>query len=130
MSATVSIAFVILGDLAINILYGEAYAPAALPLKIITWYTAFSFFGVARNAWMVCNEKQKYLKYMYVFAAILNVVLNFVLIPLWGPSGAAVASLVTQISTSIVLPYCIKDLRPNAKLMLEAIMLKGVFNNR
>ena len=130
VSVFVSIMFTIFGDLAIKILYGDAYLPAAMPLKIVTWYTAFSYFGVARNAWMVCNEKQKYLKYMYVFAAILNVVLNFVLIPLLGPSGAAVASLVTQIFTSIILPYCIKDLRPNAKLMLEAIILKDVFPKR
>jgi O-antigen/teichoic acid export membrane protein len=118
---------VIFGDIAINILYGKAYSPAALPLKIITWYTAFSYFGVARSAWMVCNEKQKYLKYMYIFAAILNVVINAVMIPVWGPSGAALASLITQIFTSIILPYCIKDLRPNAKLMIEAILLKDVF---
>lgn len=127
VSVFVSLCFVFLGDIAIKILYGEAYAPAALPLKIVTWYTAFSYFGVARNAWMVCNGKQKYLKYMYIFAAILNVGMNLLLIPLWGPSGAALASLVTQIFTSIVLPYCIKDLRPNAKLMIEAIFLKDVF---
>lgn len=127
ITVAVSVFFVLFGDLAINILYGEAYAPAAMPLKIITWYTAFSYFGVARNAWMVCNEKQKYLKYMYIFAAILNIVLNTVMIPVWGPAGAALASLITQIFTSIILPYCIKDLRPNAKLMLEAIFLKNVF---
>lgn len=123
----VSIAFVLFGDIAIKILYGEAYMPASTPLKIITWYTAFSYFGVARNAWVVCHEKQKYLKYLYIAAALLNVVMNIIFIPMWGPSGAAVASLITQILTSIILPYFIKDLRPNAKLMLEAIILKDVF---
>ena len=127
VSVFVSVGFLLLGGLAVRILYGEAYMPAVMPLKVVTWYTAFSYFGVARNAWMVCNDKQKYLKYMYIFAAILNVGLNFILIPVWGPTGAAVASLVTQIFTSIVLPYCIKDLRPNAKLMLQAIALKDVF---
>ena len=77
---------------------------------------------------MVCNEKQKHLKYMYVVAAILNVILNFLFIPMWGAPGAAFASLITQIFTSIILPYCIKELRPNAKLMIEAILLKDVFN--
>ena len=76
---------------------------------------------------MVYNDKQKYLKYMYIFAAVLNVILNFILIPKWGTSGAASASLITQIFTSIVFPMFIKDLRPNAKLMLEAIILKDVF---
>ena len=120
----VSVCFLLFGDLAIKILYGAEYEPAGMPLKIITWYTAFSYFGVARGAWMVCNNKQKYLKYMYIFAAVLNVGLNLLLIPPMGPSGAALASLITQVFTSIILPYCIKELRPNAKLMLEAIMLK------
>lgn len=126
----VSVCFLIFGDLAIWILYGDEYMPAAMPLKIITWYTAFSFFGVARNAWFVCNHKQKYLKYMYIPAAIINIGMNLIFIPLWGASGAAFASLVTQIFTSIVLPYCIPDLRPNARLMVEAILLKDVLPKR
>lgn len=124
ISVFVSLCFMVFGDLAIKILYGEAYAPAAEPLKIITWYTAFSYFGVARGAWIVCNQMQKYLKYMYILAALINITLNLLMIPFMGPSGAALASLITQISTSIILPFCIKDLRPNAKLMLEAIMLR------
>lgn len=130
LTVCASIGFVIFGEFIVKVLYGEAYMPAATPLKVITWYTAFSYFGVARNAWMVCNDKQKYLKYMYIFAAILNVILNLVMIPVWGATGAAAASLVTQIFTSIVLPYCIRDLRPNAKLMLEAIILKDVLDKK
>ena len=127
ISVFVSIMFLIFGDFGIWLLYGKAYLPAAKPLKIITWYTAFSYFGVARNAWMVCNEKQKYLKYMYIVAALMNVLMNVIFIPLWGAAGAAFASLLTEISTSIILPYCIKPVRPNARLMIEAILLKSVF---
>ena len=127
VSVFVSLMFVLFGRVAIGILYGKEYLPAALPLSVVTWYTAFSYFGVARNAWIVSNEKQKYLKYIYVAAAVINVGLNAVFIPIWGATGAAFASLLTQIFTSIILPYCIKDIRPNAKLMLEAIILKDVF---
>lgn len=126
VSVSVSVLFMILGKLVIGILYGEAYMPAIVPLKIITWYTAFSYLGVARNAWVVCNDKQKYLKLLYFSAAVINVILNFLLIPVFDVAGAAIASLITQISTSIILPYFIKELRPNAKLMIEALMLKGV----
>lgn len=127
LSLFVSLCFTLGGDLVLQVLYGSAYAPAGAPLKVITWYTAFSYLGVARNAWIVSKGKQKYLKYIYLTAAILNVGLNFLMIPLWGASGAALASLITQIFTSIILPLFIKDLRPNAKLMLEAIILKDVF---
>lgn len=107
-------------------LYGEAYLPAVAPLRIIVWYTAFSYLGVARNAWMVCENRQCYLKYLYVSAALINVVLNWFMIPSFGASGAAAASLITQISTTTLLPALIRPLRPNAKLMWEAMILKDV----
>ena len=47
----------------IGILYGESYLPAVHPLRIVVWYTAFSYLGVARNAWKVFEYRQKYLKY-------------------------------------------------------------------
>lgn len=126
VSLFVSVMFLLLGNLAVKILYGDAYINSVLPLKIVTWYTAFSYLGVARNAWIVCENKQKYLKYIYLSAAAINVILNFLMIPMWGTAGAAMASLITQIMTSILLPFCIKALRPNAILMLEAIFLKKI----
>lgn len=126
LSIFVSLFFLIFGELVVKILYGESYLPAVQPLKIITWYTAFSYLGTARNIWMVCENKQKYLKYIYVGAAVMNVIMNLILIPIWGTSGAAAASLLTQIATSIILPFFIKALRPNAKLMLQAILLKNI----
>lgn len=107
-------------------LYGEAYLPAVAPLRIIVWYTAFSYLGVARNAWMVCENQQRYLKYLYVSAALINVILNWLLLPSFGASGAAAASLITQVSTTTLLPALIRPLRPNARLMWEAMILKDV----
>lgn len=127
VSIFVSVVFSVLATVIVRILYGEAYLPTAAPLRIITWYTAFSYLGVARNAWVVSYNRQKYLTYLYVGAAVTNVILNALLIPVWGASGAAAASLITQISTIVVFPALIKDLRPNVKLIIDAIRLKGVF---
>lgn len=127
LSLIASVGITILAEFGIKLLYGKSYLGAVTPLRIITWYTAFSYLGVARNAWMVCESKQKYLKYLYVSAAILNVLINYMLIPRFGASGAAMASLITQVCTSIVLPFLIKPIRENAMMMVDAIMLKGLF---
>ncbi len=111
----------------IRVVYGEAYLPAVGPLRIVVWYVAFSYLGVARNAWIVCERKQKYLKYIYLSSALINVVLNFLLIPLIGTLGAALASLLTQIATVFGVPAIIRPLRPNTKMMLDAILLRDVF---
>ncbi len=126
VSMAVAILFNIFAELVIFILYGEAYMPSAVPLRIVSWYTAFSYLGVARNAWIVSKNVQKHLIKIYATAAVGNVILNFILIPILGASGAALASLAAQILTGFVLPFFIKDLRPNAILMLEAIIFKGI----
>ena len=128
VSVFVSAGIALLAEPIVYILYGSSYLPAVEPLRIITWYTAFSYLGVARNAWIVSENKQKYLFRIYVSAAVANVALNLVLIPVWGASGAAVASLVAQIVTTLIAPFFIKELRQNSILMLQAIFLRGVFN--
>lgn len=120
----------IVAPLFIRIMYGDTYLPAVTPLRIVTWYVAFSYMGVARDIWIVCERKQKYLKYMYAGSAALNIVLNFIAIPIFGASGAAIATLVTQISTIFLFPVLIKDMRPNVKLVAEAVMLKGMLKKR
>ena len=127
LSLLASIGITIIAPIFITILYGEEYLSAVAPLRIVVWYVAFSYLGVARDSWVVCEEKQKYLKYLYLGSALVNVVLNFILIPIIGVCGASLASLLTQISTIFVFPVIIKDMRPNVKLILDAIMLKDVF---
>lgn len=129
VSMAVSVLFQVFAPLIVKILYGEDYAGAVDPLRIITWYTAFSYLGVARNAWIVCKGRQKYLKYIYFLAAISNVGLNLIFIPLFGASGAAVASLIAQVLTSLILPFFIRPLKENSILMMEAILLKGIRKN-
>lgn len=126
VSIFVALMFMLFGRFAVVLIYGVEYEPAADLLKIIAWYTIFSYLGVARNAWIVCTNNQKYLKYMYFSAAIINVLMNLCFIPIWGAAGAAVASLLTQILTSMILPCFIRSMRPNAKLMAEAFILKGI----
>lgn len=126
VSICVAAGFMIFGKLIIKLLYGDAYLPALMPLKIVCWYTIFSYLGTARNAWIVSTNNQKYLKYICGGAAVANVLLNWIFIPIWGASGAALASLLTQIATIVVIPCFIKDMRPNVKLMLEAVLLKNM----
>ena len=121
-----SVIISILAEPIIKIFFGEAYLPSVVPLRIVTWYTAFSYLGVARNAWIVCNNRQNKLKYVYAAAAISNVVLNLIFIPSMKASGAALASLLAQIITTMVAPFFMPSLRENSVMMLEAVYLKGI----
>ena len=114
----------IFAGLIIHILYGEAYEPAISALRIIVWYTAFSYLGGATSIWILAKEKQNYLFRINLSGTLMNVILNAILIPCIGINGAALASLVTQFFTNIVVCFIIKPIRPNVAIMLEALKPK------
>lgn len=123
-----SVAMTILSKWIILFLYGDAYAPAISTLRIIVWYTTFSYLGGAMNIWILAKEKQKYLLWINLSGAIANVALNAILIPIIGINGAAIASLITQIFTNVIVCYIIREIRPNVGTMLEALKPKYFFD--
>lgn len=111
----------VFSKLMIRILYGAAYLPAAPSLSIVVWYTTFSYIGSVRNIWLLAQDLQKYLWRINLAGAAANIVLNFLLIPRMGIIGAAIASLVTQFFTNVVIGFIFKPLRPNNSLMMKGL---------
>ena len=126
VSVFVGIVILLFSKYAIGLIYGPEYAPAAQALKIVCWSTIFSYFGVARGIWMQCENKIKYEKTLYFLGAVSNVILNLVLINLYGINGAALALSLTQFLTNFAYVYLLPQTRESAKLMLDGIILKGV----
>lgn len=116
----------VLGKWIILIMYGTEYLPSVSSLQISAWYTMFAMLGSARGIWIVCEEKAKYVKYYLGVGAILNVILNYLLIPLYGPGGAAAATLITQIFTAVLAPALFKETRAYTGYVMEAFFLRGI----
>lgn len=110
----------------IFILYGSAYEASIPILQVVVWSSLFSYLGVAKNIWIVCENKNKYLLLFTAMGVVGNVALNLLLIPLYGALGAAIATVITQIITSVIGQYMVKATRENGKLILEAFVLKGI----
>lgn len=112
----------------ILILYGKEYLGAISALRIIVWYCSFSYLGVAKNIWLICEGKQKYEKWFTLLGAITNLFLNGLLIPKHGIIGAAIATLITQMTTNFIYPFLFKETRINSKYIIEAINPKYVID--
>lgn len=110
----------------ILIVYGTKYLDAVSSLSLIVWYTAFSYFGAINSLYMVAENKTKWVQIITLSGAVINVLLNYILIPIWGIIGAATASLVTQFVANFILIAIIKPLRSNFKVMIKGIMLKNI----
>lgn len=126
----VSIAVCVLGSFVIRILYGDAYIGAASALRIAIWYETFAMIGTARGIWILCEDKNKYVKYYLGIGTVVNLALNYVMIPVWGINGAAIATLITQIVTSLIAPVMFRETRCHTLIVLRAFVGSWFFANR
>lgn len=85
-----------LGEWGINLLFGSEYAPASGVLIIHVWAGIFVFLGVAYGKYLAAENYTLKAFYRTFLGAVVNVFLNWVLIPVWGIQGAAVALLIAQ----------------------------------
>lgn len=114
----------IFGKYIVLILYGKDYIGCLTSLRLVIFGVAFSFIGVIREFWLVCEGKQKYSKYFALFGALFNIIFNAILIPKFGINGAAIATVVTQILTGIFIPAIIPDTRISVKHIWDAFRFK------
>ena len=121
LSLLQSLLITLLSGLIVRILYGSDYAAAVPALRIVAWYTTFSYIGSVRNIWILAEGKQKYLLCINMLGAVANVALNFLLIGKFGINGAAFASLITQIFTNVIIGFIFKDIRQNNYIMLKSL---------
>lgn len=115
-----------LGASLIVSLYGESYAPAATILSIYVWAQFGTNFGVARNAFIIIEDKLKLSLYLSAFGAVLNIVLNIYLIPNFGAIGATIATLITYFIVTVFLNFIVPDLRFIGKLIIKSLNFYNV----
>lgn len=121
LSLFVSIVLTVAAPIIVEILYGKEFLESISALRIVVWFTTFSYFGIVRNIWILAENKQKFLWILNLSGATMNVVLNFLLIPTCGINGAALASLITQIFTNILMNIIVWPLRRNNVLMIKGL---------
>ncbi len=116
-----SVVLTLLSGPVVRLLYGQVYTPAIPLLRIITWYSAFSYMGSVRNIWMLAEEKQRYLWMINLTGAVMNVIGNLLLIPAGGAAGAAISSVLTQFFTNFLLCLIFRPIRTTAKLIWASL---------
>lgn len=105
----------------IKVLYGEAFSQAAGVLSIHIWTGVFVFLGVACSKWFIVENYVKKNLYRTSIGVISNVVLNLLLIPLYGIYGAAMATLIGQMAANFVYDIFDKQTYSSLKLKINAL---------
>ncbi|HEY3405589.1 MAG TPA: flippase [Ohtaekwangia sp.] len=124
ISTPVALVVSFISNYLILFLFGESYAEAGIILAIHIWTGIFVFQGSARGYWLVTEGLQVYGMYYTSAACLLNVILNYWFIPLHGPYGAAIATLISQFCSVIVFPLLFKKTRNSSIQLLKSFIWK------
>ena len=88
----------------ISLIYGAEFSESKEVLKILIWLTPIIFLTNFTGSCLIAIEKQKHLALISGFNTVLNLALNFILIPYYGYVGAAIASLTTE-GVNLIIQY-------------------------
>jgi len=96
----VAVLMTVLANPLIHLLYGESYSQAGSILAVHIWAAVFVFLGVGMGPWVINEGLTSLFFFQTLFGALVNVALNIALIPLLGGLGAAIATLVSQLTAA------------------------------
>jgi O-antigen/teichoic acid export membrane protein len=102
-------------------IFGSAYSQASSVLVIHIWGAVFVFLGVAFHNYLLAENLTKVALYRTILGALINIVLNLSLIPIYGISGAAFATLISQAATNYF--YDVFSRRFHKQLALKTLAI-------
>jgi len=100
-----------LGEPIVKLLFSKSYEESIGVLMILIWSNLFVFWGFAQEPWEISKNLLKYRLIRVLSGAILNLVLNIILIPKLGAKGAAYASLISHTWTYCLVNLVLKQTR-------------------
>ena len=124
-----SLAFAIvisIGSPFIYQLFKPEFASAAPVLAVHVWGSLFVFLGVASGQFLIAEGFNKLTFIRTGFGAIVNIALNFLLIPTMGMMGTAIATVIAYFSATFLILFIPKT-RPQGIMMLKSLFLVSAF---
>jgi len=92
-------------DLIFQLFFEDKYDHSIPVFKILVWYLAIVFiYGPISNS-LVAKNKVAFLAYLNLIMIVLNIALNFFLIPVYGAKGAAIATIICELLILLIASF-------------------------
>jgi O-antigen/teichoic acid export membrane protein len=127
LSLAVALPMTFISYWVVDLLFGDAYHQAGAVLAVHIWAGIFSFLQAAVGKWFLLEGLQKYSFYRMLSGAVLNVVLNLILIPKFGIIGAAWATLASMACSCMFFNILSKKTRPVFFMQCRSFNVIGNF---
>jgi O-antigen/teichoic acid export membrane protein len=118
--------FITLASPFIYSFFKPEFAAAAPVLALHVWGSLFVFLGVASSQFLITEGYHKLTFVRTGIGAIVNILLNLILIPKLGMMGAAVATLIAYCTATFVI-ILIPKTRKQGIMMLKSLFLVTAF---
>lgn len=103
ISIPVGIGTTVLAEKIIVFIYGIEYTPSIIALKILIWASVLSFINCIPATVLNSMDKQRNVMIFTCSGTILNILLNYLLIPRMSLEGAGIATVATELFLGLLM---------------------------
>jgi O-antigen/teichoic acid export membrane protein len=121
MSVSIALPMTFLSTTMIKLLFGSSYAESGAVLAIHIWASVFVCFGVASSQYLLAENRQIIALQRTLAGMTANIGLNILLIPAYGPMGAAIATVLSQSVATLFFDYFQKETRIMFRMKARAL---------
>lgn len=102
ISLAIALPMTFLSNTIIMVLFGNGYVEAGPILAVHIWTSLFVFMGLATSPWFIAEGLNHVSLSKTLTGAILNIILNLLLIPKYAGLGAAIATIISQAAAAFL----------------------------
>ena len=128
MAIAIALPMTFMSDWVVNLLYGEQYNQAGSVLMIHIWAGVFVFLGVASGKWLLTENLQIFSTINSTIGAVVNILLNYILIQKLGVEGAAWATLISYFVAAYLSLLFWSKTRMNFINLSKSILFIRIFS--
>lgn len=123
----VAVPVTFLSDWLVGVIFGEVYARAGLMLALLIWANLFTSLEIARSSFLTSMNWTRLHFVTLILGGVLNIGLNYLLIPLYGGMGAVVATLISYWFAAHGTCFLFKPLFRTGLMLTRAMLYPKVW---
>lgn len=108
------------------LLFGEIYREAGRVLVVHVWAGVFVFLGAVSGKWYIAEGMEKLAFWRTFYGMVMNLILNFIMIPKYGLIGAAISTFFSQMTAMYLFDLFNKKTRNLFWLKTKSFFLVGI----
>jgi len=130
LSIPIMVGGFVLAPKIIHLFYGlENYSFSVLAFRILIFITGISFFYYPYCMILIVSNQQKRSFYLILIGAIINIILNLILIPEYSLYGAAMATVMASIIIFLMAIIMVKRFTPVSSRNLIGVSAMSFFSS-